>query len=69
MTSKMAAKIRFLDEYKCLYNIYIFELLMHTYSDQLGQTMTYCRSGNIRENLIFANIRELVSSRIQSSRE
>ena len=28
----------------------------------------YCRSGNIRENLIFANIRELVASRIQSSR-
>ena len=27
----------------------------------------YCRSGNIRENLIFANIRELVASRIQSS--
>ena len=41
MTSKMAAKIRFLDEYKCLYNIYIFELLMHTYFDQLGQKMTY----------------------------
>ena len=29
---------------------------------------SYCRSGNIRENLIFANIRELVASRIQSSR-
>ena len=30
--------------------------------------LDYCRSGNIRENLIFANIRELVASRIQSSR-
>ena len=30
--------------------------------------VNYCRSGNIRENLIFANIRELVASRIQSSR-
>ena len=30
--------------------------------------IAYCRSGNIRENLIFANIRELVASRIQSSR-
>ena len=28
----------------------------------------YCRSGNIRENLFFANIRELVASLIQSSR-
>ena len=28
----------------------------------------YCRSRNIRENLKFANIRELVASRIQSSR-
>ena len=28
----------------------------------------YCRFGNIREDLIFANIREFVASRIQSSR-
>ena len=28
----------------------------------------YCRSGNIQENLIFANMREFVASRIQSSR-
>ena len=28
----------------------------------------YCRFGNVRENLIFANIREFVASRIQSSR-
>ena len=35
----------------------------------IGHRQTeYCRSGNIRENLIFANIRELVASRIQSSR-
>ena len=41
MTSKMAVKIRFLDEYKFLHNIYIFELLMHTYFDQLGLKMIY----------------------------
>ena len=29
----------------------------------------YCRFGNVREDLIFANIREFVASRIQSSRE
>ena len=28
----------------------------------------HCRSGNIRVNLIFANIRELLASRIQGSR-
>ena len=28
----------------------------------------YCRFGNVRENLIFANIGEFVASRIQSSR-
>ena len=28
----------------------------------------YCRFWNVRENLIFANIREFVASRIQSSR-
>ena len=28
----------------------------------------YCRFGNFRENLIFANIREFAASRIQSSR-
>ena len=28
----------------------------------------YCRFGNVRENLILANIREFVASRIQSSR-
>ena len=37
----MAAKIRFLDNFKCLYNKYIFELLMHTHFDQLGLKMTY----------------------------
>ena len=41
MTPKMAAKIRFLDEYNCLNNIYLFELPMHTYFDQLGMKMTY----------------------------
>ena len=30
-----------------------------------GSTV-YCRFGNVRENLIFANIREFVVSRIQS---
>ena len=29
----------------------------------------YCRSGNIREKIIFANIRELVASWIQSSHQ
>ena len=30
--------------------------------------LDYCRFGNVRENLIFAIIREFVASRIQSSR-
>ena len=30
---------------------------------------SYCRFGNVRENLIFANIREFVVSRIQSPRQ
>ena len=38
------------------------------FEDKPGKSLRYCRSGNIRENLIYANIRELVASRIQSSR-
>ena len=30
--------------------------------------LNFCRFGNVREDLIFANIREFVASRIQSSR-
>ena len=43
MTPKMATKMRFLDEFKCIYNIYIHvsELLMHTHFDHLGMKMTY----------------------------
>ena len=36
-------------------------------SPGLKLNLKYCRSGNIRESLIFANIRELVASQIQSS--
>ena len=31
-------------------------------------SLKYCRFGNVCENLIFANIREFVAPRIQSSR-
>ena len=30
--------------------------------------LLYCRFGNVRKNLIFDNVREIVASRIQSSR-
>ena len=30
--------------------------------------LMYCRFGNVRENLVFANIHEIVASRFQSSR-
>ena len=35
-----------------------------TSCEYFHETCIYCRSGNIRENLIFADIRELVASRI-----
>ena len=41
MISKMATKIRFLDEFRCLYNVLIFELLMHRCFDQVGLKLTY----------------------------
>ena len=36
---------------------------------KLNLVHKYCRFGNVRENLIFANIREFVASQIQSSRQ
>ena len=33
----------------------------------MGTDNIYCRFGNVREDLIFANIREIVASQIQSS--
>ena len=37
-----------------------------TEQDRPVRFTNYCRFGNVRENLIFANIREFVVSRIQS---
>ena len=36
---------------------------------QVGENVNYCRSGNIREVLIFANFTSRTNSRIQESRE
>ena len=53
-------------DFKDFYHTVNLQIFMMTYF-AIFLFPNYCRSENMCENLIFANIRELVASRIQSS--